>query len=53
LQFRSAIRVMPSYALAHYELGSALRQKGIKDEAEKEYRKAAELDPHLAPPTPQ
>ena len=41
---------MPSYALAHYELGLALSQKGIKDEAKREYRKAAELDPHLAPP---
>ena len=49
-QFRTAIRVMPSYALAHYELGLALSQKGLKDEASGEYRKAAELDPHLVPP---
>ena len=50
-QFRTAIRVMPSYALAHYELGLALSQKGLKDEADGEYRRAAELDPHLVPPS--
>ena len=50
-QFRTAVRAMPSYALAHYELGLALSQKGQKDEAGGEYRKAAELDPHLAPPS--
>jgi Flp pilus assembly protein TadD len=43
---------MPSYGLAHYELALALTQKGMKEEAGVEYRKAAELDPHLvAPPT--
>ncbi len=49
-QFRAAIRSMPSYALAHYELGLALNQKGSKEEASAEYRKATELDPHLVPP---
>jgi tetratricopeptide (TPR) repeat protein len=49
-QFRAAITSLPSYALAHYELGLALRQKGLKEESGTEYRKAAELDPHLAPP---
>ena len=49
-QFRSAIRAMPSYALGHYELGLALTQKGLKEEAGEEYRKAAELDPHLVAP---
>ena len=52
-QFRTAIRVMPSYALAHYELGAALSQKGLKDEADGEYKKAAELDPHLVTPVTQ
>jgi protein O-GlcNAc transferase len=52
-QFRTAIRVMPSYALAHHELGAALSQKGLKDEAAGEYRKAAELDPRLVPPATQ
>jgi Flp pilus assembly protein TadD len=49
-QFQTAIRSTPSYALAHYELGAALIQKGLKEEAAGEYRKAAELDPHLVPP---
>jgi Flp pilus assembly protein TadD len=49
-QFRTAIRVLPTYALAHRELGVALTQKGLKEEASTEYRKAAELDPHLTPP---
>ncbi|MGA9511289.1 MAG: tetratricopeptide repeat protein, partial [Candidatus Sulfotelmatobacter sp.] len=49
-QFRAAIRAVPSYALAHYELALALSQKGLRDEASGEYRKAAELDPQLAPP---
>ena len=49
-QCRDAIRSMPSSAMAHFELGKALTQKGLKDEAASEFRKAAELDPHLAPP---
>jgi protein O-GlcNAc transferase len=49
-QFRTAIRVVPTYALAHHELAVALTQKGLKEEAAGEYRKAAELDPHLTPP---
>jgi Flp pilus assembly protein TadD len=49
-QFRTAIRVMPSYAMAHYELGLALSHKGLEEEAGGEYRKAAELDPQLVPP---
>ena len=32
------------------ELGLALSQKGVKAEADGEYRKAAELDPHLTRP---
>jgi Flp pilus assembly protein TadD len=50
-QFQAALRAMPNYALAHYELGLALSRKGQKEEASDEYRKAAELDPHLAPPS--
>jgi tetratricopeptide (TPR) repeat protein len=44
-QFRSAISSEANYAPAHYQLGLALSQKGEKDEAAKEFRKAAELDP--------
>jgi tetratricopeptide (TPR) repeat protein len=49
-QFRSAIRSEPKYAAAHYQLALALRQKGEKDEAGKEFQKAAELDPRLTAP---
>jgi len=49
-QFRAAIGALPTDALAHYELGLALNQKGLTEEAGVEYRKAAELDPHLTPP---
>ncbi|MGC1649143.1 MAG: tetratricopeptide repeat protein, partial [Candidatus Sulfotelmatobacter sp.] len=49
-QFRSAIRSEPNYAAAHYQLGLALRQQGQKDQAEKEFQRAVELDPHLTVP---
>ncbi len=49
-QFRSAIQSQPDYAAAHYQLGLALSQKGEKDEAKKEFQRAAELDPHLTAP---
>jgi Flp pilus assembly protein TadD len=50
-QFRSAIRLAPSYAPAHLHLAEALHRKGDKDEAEKEFQKAAELDPRLKVPS--
>ena len=46
-QFRSAINSEPNYAAAHYQLGLALQQSGKKDEAKKEFDKAAELNPKL------
>jgi tetratricopeptide (TPR) repeat protein len=49
-QFRSAIGATPDYAPAHFELGLALQQKGDKEEALKEFQKAAELDPRLNAP---
>jgi tetratricopeptide (TPR) repeat protein len=49
-QFRSAIQSLPAYARAHYQLGLALERKGNKEEASKEFQKAAELDPHLKAP---
>jgi tetratricopeptide (TPR) repeat protein len=49
-QFRSAITSEPNYAAAHYQLGLALGRQGHKDEAAKEFQKAAALDPTLTPP---
>jgi Flp pilus assembly protein TadD len=49
-QFRTAIQSLPAYAPAHYQLGLALQRKGNKEEASKEFQKAAELDPHLRAP---
>ena len=51
-QLRSAIRIVPEYAPAHFYLAEALRRKGEKAEAEKEFQRAAELDPHFKPPLP-
>ena len=50
-QFRSAINATPNYPPAHYQLGLALQRKGEKDEAAKEFQRAAELDPKSAPAT--
>ncbi len=50
LQFRSAIGAAPDYAGAHFQLGLALQRKGEKDEAAKEFRRAAELDPRVTLP---
>ncbi len=49
-QFRVAISAVPNYAVAHFELGLALRQQGKMEEAQEEFRKAATLDPQLTPP---
>jgi Flp pilus assembly protein TadD len=49
-QFRAAIQSLPAYAPAHYQLGLALERKGARDEAAKEFQKAAQLDPNLKAP---
>ena len=46
--FRKAIELDPKDAMAHNNLGDALRQKGQVDEAIACYRKAIELDPKYA-----
>jgi Flp pilus assembly protein TadD len=48
-QFRSAIKLTPNSAQAHYQLGVALQRKGEKNAAEQEFQKAANLDPRLRP----
>jgi tetratricopeptide (TPR) repeat protein len=51
-QFRAAIRIVPEYAPAHFYLSEALLRKGEKAEAEREFQRAAELDPHFKPALP-
>ena len=46
--FREAVRLEPGLAIAHYNLGRALKQQGKVDEAVREYRRALDLDPRLA-----
>jgi Flp pilus assembly protein TadD len=50
-QFRTAIRLSPGYAPAHFQLAVALSRKGQKDESQQEFSKAAELDPKLKQPS--
>ncbi len=50
-QFRAASQSSPGYAQAHYQLALALKRKGNKEESSKEFEKAAEIDPHLKPPS--
>jgi Flp pilus assembly protein TadD len=51
-QFRSALKMVPDYAPAHYQLAIALARTGERQAADAEFRKAAELDPRLKPPSP-
>src|SRR3989449_6681093 len=52
-QFQAAIKLVPTYAPAHYHLAVALQRKGQHKEAQGEFQKAAELDPRLKAPTPR
>jgi len=49
-QFQSAIASSPDYALAHFELGLALKQQGKTEEALREFSRAHTLDSSLMPP---
>jgi Flp pilus assembly protein TadD len=51
-QFQAAISLAPSYAPAHFHLAEALQRKGQAVEAQREFKRAAELDPQLKPPSP-
>jgi Tfp pilus assembly protein PilF len=48
-EFAEAVRLQPNSALAHYNLGLLLRQRGRNDEAAREFRKALDLDPKFSP----
>jgi tetratricopeptide (TPR) repeat protein len=49
-QFRSALKLAPDFAPAHYQLALALKQKGELAQAQAEFEKAHQLDPHLKSP---
>jgi Tfp pilus assembly protein PilF len=49
-QFQAAIRALPGYAPAHFQLGLAFQRKGEKEESAREFQKARELNPRLTPP---
>jgi len=51
-RFRAAIGLVPTYAPAHFHLALALQRKGQTKEAQKEFQRAAELDPQLKPQLP-
>ena len=50
-QFRRAIGIFESYALAHYQMGRALAALGEPDAARAAFARAHELNPSLVPPT--
>lgn len=49
-KLRFALSLIPNYALAHYQLGLALRQNHDDAGAVEEFGKAYQLDPRLRPP---
>src|SRR5277367_81362 len=48
IEFRAAIRLEPTYPLAYFYLGTALRIIGQLEPATESYRKAVELNPDYA-----
>jgi len=46
-EFLEAVRLKPSYAEAHYNLGLALHQQGKEAESRAEFEKAFEIAPEL------
>jgi Tfp pilus assembly protein PilF len=49
-EYRTALALVPGYALAHSNLGVLLAARGERDEARTQYREASRLDPTLAEP---
>ena len=47
-EYKQAITLDPKFALAHYNLGIALRAKGQVEAAIAEFKQAIRLDPKLA-----
>jgi Flp pilus assembly protein TadD len=47
--FQKALEIQPDFAEAHYNLGNALFQKGMKDQAAIHYWRAVEIQPDFAP----
>jgi tetratricopeptide (TPR) repeat protein len=48
-QLREAVRVDPTFALAHFHLGNAFRQKGQTEDAARSFEEALRLNPRLGP----
>ncbi len=51
-QLRSAVKLNPRSAAAHYQLGLALRAQGDLSQAAAQFLKAHQLDPQLASAPP-
>jgi tetratricopeptide (TPR) repeat protein len=49
-KLRFALRLSPTFALAHYQLGLALHEKHDEAQAAAEFENASKLDPRLRPP---
>ena len=48
-EFGRAVAIEPDSAMAHNNRGVALQALGIRDHAERDFRRALALDPCLAP----